>query len=289
MVSVIIVTYNRDQLLLKTLTSLKNQSFENFECLVIDDGSSVIASDDVFLDARFKFFKRPNHMRKGLASCRNFGLQLAAGTFVHFVDDDDVLHPDFLRFKVDAANRFNADYVISPLKNFEHEVEFSRINCDTKRYSVNWETYILGNSGIYSCSPLWRKYCLENVTFDEALSVSEDWDLYRKLFKSYTNGALVNCQLYFRRIHEETNSSKLRAGRKNELRSYEVTRARAFWEIVENAELNRDLAIFYMRFALKFNNKAIREVLNTANRREGYYTIKDRIAFLKIRLKSSFK
>ncbi|MBJ7336720.1 glycosyltransferase family 2 protein [Mycolicibacterium sp.] len=98
--SVIIPVYNRAHRVRHVLESVKSQTFEHFECLIIDDGSAdgeylaaVVSSLD---DARFQYLRQDNH---GAASARNLGIDMARGTYIAFLDSDDI----FLPQKLDKA------------------------------------------------------------------------------------------------------------------------------------------------------------------------------------------
>lgn len=86
--SVIIPTYNRDQFIQKAVDSVLNQSFDNFELIVIDDGSEDQTQQVLskYSDQRLKCFKQQN---QGVASARNRGLELARGNWICFLDSDD--------------------------------------------------------------------------------------------------------------------------------------------------------------------------------------------------------
>src|SRR5947207_15233453 len=88
LVSVIIPSYNRANILGETLDSVLAQSYTEFEAIVVDDGSTDRTPDVVaeYTDPRVRYFYKPNG---GLSSARNFGLQLANGEFIAFLDSDD--------------------------------------------------------------------------------------------------------------------------------------------------------------------------------------------------------
>ena len=95
LVSIIIPIYNRADLIIQTLESISNQTHENFECLIIDDGSEDdtenVVKGFVESDTRFQFFKRPSNKVKGPNACRNYGFEKATGDFIYFFDSDDFL------------------------------------------------------------------------------------------------------------------------------------------------------------------------------------------------------
>ncbi len=105
--SIIIPVYNSEKYLERCLTSIKNQTFCDFECLIIDDGSD---DDSLNLikkickdDPRFFIFHQENH---GVSSARNLGLKHTHGKYTVFVDSDDYAEPDFL----EIANCENKNY-----------------------------------------------------------------------------------------------------------------------------------------------------------------------------------
>ena len=89
-ISVIVPIYNMEKLMRKCLDSILAQTFQNYECLLIDDGSkdgsSAICDDYDAKDSRFKAYHKPNG---GLSDARNFGLERAQGEYTIFFDPDD--------------------------------------------------------------------------------------------------------------------------------------------------------------------------------------------------------
>src|ERR1700730_9192683 len=95
-ISIVIPTRDRPDSLIRLLLCIKQQSYEDFECIVIDDGSAcktVSRYDKIWqsLDSRFKLRRKPMRERGGgPAKARNVGIALARGSFVAFCDDDDL-------------------------------------------------------------------------------------------------------------------------------------------------------------------------------------------------------
>jgi len=100
-ISIIIPVFNRENLIEFTINSIRNQSYENFECLLIDDGSTDKTLEVMWKcvknDNRFKILKREEKYPKGPSGCRNMGLDIAQGEYIQFFDSDDLMHPDHLR------------------------------------------------------------------------------------------------------------------------------------------------------------------------------------------------
>lgn len=119
-ISIIIPTYNRANLIIKTLESIKNQSYSYWECIIIDDGSTDNSIDILKIfckeDNRFKVLLRPNDTIKGAATCRNIGLFKAEGDYVIFLDSDDELLKDCLLNRVLKFNEFrNESFLVFPM------------------------------------------------------------------------------------------------------------------------------------------------------------------------------
>lgn len=109
LVSIIIPSFNREDLLPETLDSVLNQTYSNWECIIVDDHSTDRTAEIGMrysgLDGRITFLLRPNERPKGAASCRNVGLKKAKGNFIQFLDSDDLLHPEKLEKHLKYAKR----------------------------------------------------------------------------------------------------------------------------------------------------------------------------------------
>ncbi len=94
--SIIIPTYNRPQLLQRAIKSVLTQSFENYEIIVVDDGSNkdIASVIENFCDHRIIYFR--HEQSRGASAARNTGIQNARGTWLSFLDDDDEFLPHFL-------------------------------------------------------------------------------------------------------------------------------------------------------------------------------------------------
>ena len=114
-ISVIIPVYNTADYLAECLDSVAEQSFDNYEIIVVNDGSTdgsqTIIDEYVYrYSDRIRAFSIPNG---GLGSARNFGIGKARGKYLAFVDSDDLIHRDTLRKMYEAAQKHNADCVMS--------------------------------------------------------------------------------------------------------------------------------------------------------------------------------
>jgi|25_taG_2_1085351.scaffolds.fasta_scaffold01073_2 glycosyltransferase involved in cell wall biosynthesis len=178
LVSIIIPTFNRAELITQTLNSFKNQNYKNWECIIIDDGSGDNTANIVKKfskkDSRFKYFERPKSLIKGPGSCRNYGLRKALGAFIQFFDDDDLAHKNMLSEKVKILLKHDADVVVSKLRVIQadsqkviniNEINSSNIQCAYFKHKIAW----------YICGPMWRKSFLSE-TFDPKIELLDDWE-----------------------------------------------------------------------------------------------------------------
>lgn len=127
-VSVIIPVYNVENYVENTIKSVLDQSFRNFELIVVDDGSSdnsgKIITNLGELDSRIQYHYQKN---SGQAAARNAGVQLSKAEFVTFVDGDDILSPDFLQTLVSIMDAHEVEVVCLPHKNIS-------VNSDYKAF-----------------------------------------------------------------------------------------------------------------------------------------------------------
>ena len=112
-ISVIVPIYNMEKLMRKCLDSILAQTFTDYECLLIDDGSKdgspAICDEYAAKDSRFKAFHKPNG---GLSDARNYGLAHAQGDYTIFFDPDDWVDEDCLKDMYAKAKETDADMVL---------------------------------------------------------------------------------------------------------------------------------------------------------------------------------
>lgn len=112
-VSIIMLTYNREHLVERAIRSILNQTFGDFEFIIIDNGSTdrsgIIAKEFEKEDDRIKVLSIP---KSNIGTGRNVGLEVANGDYITFIDDDDFAEEDFLEFLYNLALNNNADISI---------------------------------------------------------------------------------------------------------------------------------------------------------------------------------
>lgn len=222
LISIVIPCYNQSQFLAQTLLSVYVQSYQKWECLIIDDGSTdgckVIAMQWCELDNRFKYFYKKNG---GLSSARNYGLDRVNGDIIQLLDADDLIRSDklelqlkdLLNHKVSISNYYpfdneNFEFVSSRyLTPFLDEFFFK------SELIIDWEF----KKSIPCHSVLFHSSLIKsnNLRFDESLENHEDWVFWVKLFDQVKTIYNRNDLLAFYRIHDLSMTSdyfKMRQG-----------------------------------------------------------------------------
>lgn len=117
-VSIIMPVYNAERHLRYTIESLLDQSIDSYEIIVVDDGSTDSTEQIIhdFRDEKIKYYKKKNG---GAASARNFGLEFARGTFIMFLDSDDLFDRCFLQKMLDSAIETSSDIVVCQAEVFD--------------------------------------------------------------------------------------------------------------------------------------------------------------------------
>ena len=188
LVSVVLPTYNRADVLSRAIDSVLAQTYDDFELLVIDDGSVDETRERVtsYDDSRIKYL--PLERNRGASTARNIGIDHAQGQYVAFQDSDDEWLPEKLTAQVRVMNDAPPDVGIV-------YTGFVRIDGDSWVYvpGPNVETpegyvqsELLKNNFITTACALVRKRCLGSVGgFDDSLPRLQDWDLWLRLSREY--------------------------------------------------------------------------------------------------------
>lgn len=104
LVSIIIPTFNRAHLLGETLDSVMAQTYQNWECIVVDDGSTdttdALMAEYIAKDSRFQYHHRPQDRLAGGNAARNYGFEISNGAYINWLDSDDLLVPNKLFIQV---------------------------------------------------------------------------------------------------------------------------------------------------------------------------------------------
>ena len=207
LVSVIIPTYNREKLILRSLNSVLNQSYKNFEVIVVDDGSTDNTAKILqeLTDERVKIFKTEN---QGANAARNFGIKKAIGELIAFNDSDDEWHPEKLSKQVNflIENKFDAVFCQMIVKKGNKGHLFpKKMNEKNKLKDLIFFYNFIGTPALL----LKKELFSEIGSFDENLPRMQDWDfairLCNKSNVGYQKIPLVNVYLGNNSISENNS------------------------------------------------------------------------------------
>ena len=210
-----ITTFNRPDYLKLSLQSAIDQLYEAFEIIIIDDNSTADYTEVLgcFNENDIQYVKRD--VSGGANVARNFGVSIANGDIVAFLDDDDVWLNNYLEKHVEQYST-GADAVLSGFKHLNNE-SVVRVNTDkivTKKSLLKGNTYC-GMSG-FSCK---RTLLLDNK-FDESLPNGQDWDMYVRLFQKNIKFFNISSPIFLYRFQTPDGiGSKLKKVRPEDIES----------------------------------------------------------------------
>lgn len=209
LISVIIPAYNAEKTIQETIGSVLQQTFTDFEIIVVDDGSSDSTVDVVsnITDSRVKVIAGSH---AGASASRNLGFVRSMGEFVAFLDADDIWTPDKLEAQLAALKNNPKAYVAYSWTNFiDEEGKFlrkgSRATCIGNVYDKILVANFLGNGS----NVLIKREAIETVGgYDESLSAGQDRDLYIRLAAQYEFVVVPSPQNLYR-VSQKSISSNI--------------------------------------------------------------------------------
>ncbi len=254
-------TYNRAHLIQETLHSIQQQTFFDWECLIIDDGGTDTTQEVITpileKDNRMQFLKRPDSYQKGLPGSRNYGLDVAQGEYIIFFDDDDIVHPDNLQISLAILKTNNVDFCHYQKQSFGNKVpDYEFCEPKLKQFLNISHLYeiVTHKIGLASCTILWNKKCFETIRFKEELLYAEEWECYSRIIAEGFEGLSIQNVLYYNRKHPNSNTGEfysnnpIRKKSKSEATVYIVS------NLIEKNLLTDNLMRFFVQFSLNYKD-----------------------------------
>lgn len=215
LISVIIPVYNGEKTIRETIYSVLSQTLQNFELIVVNDGSkdSTVEIVEGIQDPRLKLFSYPN---AGQAMSRNRGFSHAVGEYISFLDADDLWTPDKLEAQLKALQENpQADVAYSWTNYINESGQYLRQGSYVKVSGDVFKNLLVVNFLENGSNPLIRAKALTEVGgFDGAVTPAEDWDMWLRLAARYHFVAVPSPQILYRvsATSSSANVSKLEAG-----------------------------------------------------------------------------
>lgn len=261
-VSIIIPCYNQAQFLGEALQSVLDQTYTNWECIIVNDGSpdntNEIATNWIEKDARFKYLFKENG---GVSSARNFGIEKATGDYLQFLDADDVIDKRKIELSLQELSlvvNTEKKIVISNFRMFVNNTNDStppfcnlngqKFNFDTLLYQWNVFFSIPLHCGFFDAN------LFESIRFPENLSAQEDWVVWVFLFKLGCEAVFIDKPLAFYRRNPTSRMSS-RGIQEDQIKAIAI-----FKTLLDEKEYNKftlHLISRYYNLNIKYRNELI--------------------------------
>ena len=187
LVSIIIPTYNRAAIVTNAIKSVLEQTYQNFEILVVDDGS-IDATQSTLAKIKDKRVKLISASHGGAAAARNIGLKTAQGEYIGFCDSDDLWIASKLELQINYFKQNpDVDLVFGDVVSLRgKKIETASYFGERKPHAGHVFNQLLQYNFIPNVSVLVRKSCLDQIGyFNEELKTSEDYELWLRFCLHY--------------------------------------------------------------------------------------------------------
>nr|WP_321410893.1 glycosyltransferase family 2 protein [uncultured Carboxylicivirga sp.] len=275
MISIIIPNYNRSQFLAESLRSVINQSYLNWEVIVVDDCSTDDSHKVVQAfqakDKRIQWVKRIR-LPKGASTCRNIGVEHVKGEYLIFLDSDDLLAPHCLEQRLELMRQNpHLDMAVFPMQLFKQIPGDQARVWNIENNKSHLERFLNLDSVWQTTGPIWKKEAfLKTGGFNESLACWQDVDIHLKALLQKLNIQTfyqlpVDC--YYRSHQSESISQ----GNLNTSEKLESRRQLYIW-CIEQLEGQRYLAksmainiiasaikTLRIKYALKFLKESLQD------------------------------
>lgn len=267
-ISIIVPCYKQAQYLDECLQSVLNQSYQNWECIIVNDGSPddthEIAKYWIEKDPRFSYLEKENG---GVSSARNFGIEHAKGEWILPLDGDDKIEKDYLLF---ASNKFNETPHIIYCR-----AKYFGSRSDEMVLSDGNNTDILLENQIF-CTSLYKKSSWEKIRgYDENMMQGyEDWEFWIRFFKYYDSIKIVKLDYlgFYYRIKELSRNTEAIKKYDNEIRQYIFKKHHEMY--------CQNISKFYKYFADSKNLRKENEILRNRINSKRYKAIDKFLRFI---------
>lgn len=282
-VSIIIPNYNRANLIGETLDSIVRQTYENWECIIVDDGSTdnsiEVIKTFVEKDDRFKLYLRPKDYPKGANACRNIGLKKSIGDFIIFFDSDDLMMDNHIEKKLQTIIEGDLDFVISKTTYFNNPENINPINYrDLDVLPISADHFIMKKINWLTLDVMIKKEIAKMLSFTEKNQSAEEYNYFVKLVLLTENAIFLDKVLTLRRYHKDSYQVNLNSNKKiaqNQFHYYYDT----YKETIDLniSKLSREFLISNAMTCFFKNKKMLKQI----SKKELYYYIIKEFGLLK--------
>jgi glycosyltransferase involved in cell wall biosynthesis len=209
LISIIMTTYNRAEFIGETIESIQQQTYHNWELIIIDDGSDDNTEELVlgFTDNRIQFFKMGRINLNG--KLKNFGIDKSNGELISFMDSDDLWHPGKLEKQIQTLQQYpDSGFSLTNGYNFKEPFkadEFFYKEMQGVKYGNLFLSYCKGDVSGFLQVLIFKKECLALTGLFDETEVNTDIGFLGNLAFHF-KGVLLYEPLFYRRIHYSNQS-----------------------------------------------------------------------------------
>lgn len=233
LVSIIIPTYNRAHLIGETLDSVLAQTYTNWECIIVDDGSTdhtdEVVGAYVQKDSRFKYYHRPEEHLPGGNGARNYGFKMSQGEYVNWLDSDDLFAEDKIEKQVLALKESNDSVSTCKWGRFNTKEKYKLKNLDIfKDFKTAYDIFsIYGHSGFFPSMVFLsdRNIFNESGLWDENLIINQDGEFFCRVILEAKSifFAKDTYALYRQNTNGNTSSYSSKEKAESSIKSWKLT------------------------------------------------------------------
>lgn len=279
-VSIIIPVYNRVNYLGETLDSIIAQTYRQWECIVVDDGSidhiEELMEFYIEKDSRIHFHKRPSHLPKGANACRNYGFSVSKGENINWFDSDDIMLPDFLEKKLDSFSG-GIDMVIC--KGFYTDESLKVVSETLLVKNQNmYKSFLLWRSHLLTPCILFRRSFLERVNkFNPNIHKGQEAEFFSRIFYGLSEESyiIIDDHLFYYRLHKGSSTIKNKAY----IQEYKSSEAYIAIENLKRSKELKDLELvnhLYLKLLFLYFS-----ALDHKDRKNAWFILKNLILYLR--------
>ncbi|WP_300673873.1 glycosyltransferase family 2 protein [Soonwooa sp.] len=207
LVSIIIPNYNRASLIGETLESIISQTYHNWECIIVDDGSTdnslEVIAQFAAKDSRIKLFQRPQNYPKGANACRNIGMSKSTGDYIIFFDSDDLMLQNHIEAKLKLIKSNNYDFAVTRSAYFNNPDNINPINYrDLGTKPITADNFITKQINWITFDIIVKADIAKSISFTEKNQSAEEYNYFVKLVLKTENAIDQDIVLTDRRYHE---------------------------------------------------------------------------------------
>lgn len=263
LVSIIVPVYNAELYIRRCINSILQQSYTNFEILIINDGSTDntlnILKELKLLDERIHIFNQSN---KGVSAARNVGIENIKGKFFTFVDADDFLESDMLNSAVECIQESESDVVTYGWKKIDNKSKLIEACSENDEIVISSEKIInkiLENYSAYGGGYPWNKLwkisdSLKPLYFDSSLSYFEDLEWVVRMMLQVQKMQILSKCLYNYMVYPTSVTNNPKNKERNELGYHMSVKL-----IIQNLDL---IPVLKDRFEERYSSEIVNGIVH---------------------------